>query len=67
MTTQEMLDSFSYLGREIAWEIVVNNSNQIAEKIERIQIASQMGNDYPVIESADIRLRDICHKRLHEV
>lgn len=67
MTTQEMLDSFSYLGREKAWEIVVENSNQIAEKIERIQISSPMGNDYPVIESADIRLRDICHERLHEV
>lgn len=67
MTTQEMLDSFSYLGREKAWEIVVDNSNQIAEKIERIQIASQMGNYYPVIEDADIRLRDICYERLHEM
>ena len=67
MTTQEMLDSFSYLGSEKAWEIVVENSNKIAEKIERIQIASKMRNDYPVIEAADIRLKDICSKRLYEM
>lgn len=38
MTTDEMLAEFAFLGEEVAEEIVVTNSNLIAEKIERFPL-----------------------------
>ena len=65
-TTDEMLEEFNYLGEEKAKEIVVTNSNIIAEMIEAI---SPVRPDKcpPVIENSDVELREICSQRAHEL
>lgn len=63
-TTDEMLEEFSYLGSEKAEEVVISNSNLIAEKIEAI---SPVRPDKcpPVIENSDVTLREICTQKAH--
>ena len=61
-TTEEMVEEFLYLGREKAEEIVIDNTNKIADMIERI---SPVRPDKcpPVIENSDQQLRDICYSK----
>lgn len=58
-TTKEMLKEFTYLGEEKAREIVITNTNKIADMIEKIK---PIPDDTfpPKIEGADKELRQIC-------
>lgn len=38
LTTQEMLDSFSFLENELAYEIVITNTHKLNQKIKKINI-----------------------------
>ena len=65
-TTEEMLEEFSYLGSEKAKEVVIDNTNMIADMCESI---SPVRPDKcpPVIENSDQMLRDICYNKAHEM
>lgn len=60
MTTDEMLAAFSHLGEERAREVVVTNTNKIAEMIEDVSpIPDKLYT--PNIEGADDELREMCY------
>ena len=65
-TTEEMLEEFQYLGSEKAEEVVITNTNRIADQIETI---SPVRPDKcpPVIENSDQMLRDICYNKAHKM
>ncbi|MFP3391105.1 PolC-type DNA polymerase III [Brevibacillus sp. SIMBA_040] len=61
-TTDEMLESFSFLGEELAHEIVVKNTNAIADMIEDVSpIPDKLYT--PIIEGADDELRQMCYDK----
>ncbi len=65
-TTDEMLEEFSYLGRQKAEEIVVVNSNKIADMIEEIQpIPDKLYA--PKIEGADEFIRELTYSKAREI
>ncbi len=64
-TTEEMLEEFQYLGSEKAFEVVVKNTNLIADMIEKITPV-RPDKCPPVIENSDQDLRDICYDKAHE-
>lgn len=65
-TTEEMLEEFKYLGSDKAYEIVVTNTNKIADMIENI---SPVHPDKapPVIPNSDQILRNICYNTAHSM
>lgn len=65
-TTEEMLKEFAYLGSEKAEEVVITNTNKIADMCEKI---SPVRPDKcpPVIPDSDKTLRTICYNRAHQI
>lgn len=64
--TEEMLEEFSYLPKETAYEIVVENTRKIADMIEEVKPVPD-GTYPPVIEGAEDDIRNMCEKRAHEI
>ena len=59
-TTDEMLEEFSYLGQERAREVVIENTNLIADMVEYIEPV-RPDKCPPVIENSEKRLTDIVY------
>lgn len=58
-TTDEMLEEFSYLGEEEAWEVVVGATNAIADLVEDVSPVPS-GKFPPKIDGAEEKLRKTC-------
>ncbi len=65
-TTDEMLAEFAYLGSEKAREVVITNTNKIADMCEVIEPV-RPDKCPPIIENSDQMLRDICYNKAHEM
>ncbi len=65
-TTEEMLDEFSYLGKDTAREVVIENPRKIADMIENVR-PIPMGKFDPHIDGANEELTESCYKLAHEL
>ena len=65
-TTEEMLAEFEYLGSEKAEEVVITNTNRIADMIES-QAPVRPDKCPPIIPDSDKTLTDICYNKAHEM
>ena len=65
-TTEEMLEEFDYLGAEKAEEVVITNTNLIADLCEKV-VPIHPDKCPPVIENSDQTLRAICYNKAHEI
>lgn len=65
-TTEEMLEEFKYLGEEKAYEVVVTNTNKIADMCERISPISPEKCP-PHIPGCEEDIKNIAYKKAHEL
>ncbi len=65
-TTEEMLQEFSYLGEEKAYEVVVENTNKIADMCEQISPISPEKCP-PHIDGCEQTIKDIAYGKAHEL
>jgi len=65
-TTEEMLKEFEYLGSDKAEEVVITNTNMIADRID-VMPPVRPDKCPPVIPDSDKTLTDICYNKAHEL
>ena len=65
-TTNEMLDEFKYLGEEKAYEVVVTNTNKIADMCEQISPISPEKCP-PHIPGCEQAIKDIAYEKAHKL
>jgi len=65
-TTDEMLDEFKYLGEDLAYEVVVENTNKVADMTEDI-LPIPNATFPPVIEGSDKELREMCNAKAERI
>ena len=66
-TTQEMLDEFSYLGEDLAKEVVIDNTNLIADMIDGTILPVPTEKCPPKIENAEKILEESCYKKAYSI
>ncbi len=65
-TTDEMIKSFAFLGDELAYELVVTNTNLIADMVEEVKPIHDKLYP-PTIENDALLLTDLCYKTAREI
>lgn len=65
-TTEEMLEEFSYLGEEKAYEVVVTNTNKISDMCDQISPISPEKCP-PHIPGCEQTIKDIAYDKAHEL
>lgn len=64
--TNEMLEEFNYLGKEKAYEVVVTNTNKIADMCEKIQLIPNE-KCYPYIENSENKIRELAFEGAYKI
>ncbi|WP_454190604.1 PolC-type DNA polymerase III [Paenibacillus sp. Marseille-Q7038] len=59
-TTNEMLEEFEFLGKEKAFEVVVTNTSELADRFEEIQLFPKELFT-PILEGAEEEIRSKCY------
>lgn len=65
-TTDEMLSEFSFLDKKLSYEIVVKNSNAIADMIDEVKPLKE-GVYTPTIDGAEENLKKLCYETAHKI
>ncbi|THF81229.1 PolC-type DNA polymerase III [Cohnella fermenti] len=60
-TTPEMLEAFAFLGAEKAREVVVTNTNELADRFEEIKLFPDELFT-PILDGADDEIRNTCYE-----
>lgn len=68
-TTDEMLDNFKFLGKDLANKIVVENTNKISDMCEIVEVIIDTGGVpfSPKIEDSEKTVKDMVYGRAHEI
>lgn len=65
-TTEEMLKEFAYLGKEKAYEVVVTNTNKIADMIDRMMPVPD-GTFPPVMGNSEEEIVEMCNSKARRI
>ncbi|SES76098.1 DNA polymerase III catalytic subunit, PolC type [Oceanobacillus limi] len=65
-TTNEMVECFHFLGADKAHEIVIENTQALADSIDTVSPVKD-GLFTPTIEGADQEMRDLCYSRAKSI
>ncbi len=66
-TTDEMLEEFSYLGQEDCYDVVIRNTNLIADMCQEIELLPKGKLFPPKLENSDGELKELVWGKVHRL